>query len=80
MHSWRVLVLPFAEATGFPSAYNFQEPWNGPHNRLLADDTPDTFIGSNLRPYQSGARCEFLPLSGDIKILGPDVHELRDVD
>ena len=70
MHSWRVLVLPFAEASGFISAYNFQEPWNGPHNRLLADETPDTFIGSDLRPYQCVSdagfyRCPGAPQSQD---------------
>jgi hypothetical protein len=38
MHSWRVLVLASAD---YPSrsifdAYNFNEPWDGPNNRMLA--------------------------------------------
>lgn len=43
MHSWRILVL---ETLGEPSstevykAYRFDEPWDGPHNRLLADKMP----------------------------------------
>ncbi len=29
MHSWRVLILPYLESSGFYSAYNLKEPWNG---------------------------------------------------
>jgi prepilin-type processing-associated H-X9-DG protein len=37
MHSWRVLILPFLEHGGLYEQYDFNEPWNGPNNRKLAD-------------------------------------------
>lgn len=40
MHSWRVLLLPFMEERELYARYDFNEPWNGPHNRLLADEMP----------------------------------------
>jgi hypothetical protein len=42
-HSWRVLILPYLNHKDLYDAYRFDEPWNGPHNRLLADQVPDVF-------------------------------------
>lgn len=42
-HSWRVLLLPFfedPEILALAKQYDFREPWNGPHNRLLTDKMP----------------------------------------
>ena len=33
--SWRVLLLPFLEDMDLYKRYRFDEPWDGPHNRLL---------------------------------------------
>ena len=35
MHSWRVLILPFIEQQALYDQYRFDEPWDGPNNRLL---------------------------------------------
>ncbi|HJT34262.1 MAG TPA: DUF1559 domain-containing protein [Pirellulales bacterium] len=43
MHSWRVLILPFMEQKALYAQYDFNEPWNGPHNRLLADQIPPVY-------------------------------------
>jgi hypothetical protein len=43
MHSWRVLILPYLDRTDLFQAYDFKEPWDGPHNRLLADKMPSVF-------------------------------------
>src|SRR5580704_3157028 len=43
MHSWRVLLLPFLEFDSLHKQYRFDEPWNGPHNRLLAEPAPSLF-------------------------------------
>ena len=40
MHSWRVLILPYLDGGAHQKIYNqyrFDEPWDGPHNKLLAD-------------------------------------------
>ncbi len=48
-HSWRVLILPYLEMTGFGNteglkqiyeSYDFAEPWDGPNNRKLAHRMP----------------------------------------
>jgi Protein of unknown function (DUF1559) len=36
-HSWRVLILPYMEHSSVYEKYRFDEPWNGPNNRLLED-------------------------------------------
>lgn len=43
MHSWRVLILPFLEYKSLYDKYDLNEPWDGPHNRLLAKLMPATF-------------------------------------
>lgn len=35
-HSWRVQILPYMEHQPIYERYRFDEPWNGPNNRLLA--------------------------------------------
>ncbi|MBX9624714.1 MAG: DUF1559 domain-containing protein [Gemmataceae bacterium] len=39
-HSWRVLVLPYIEQDPLFKEYRFDEPWDGPNNRRLADPIP----------------------------------------
>lgn len=43
MHSWRVLILPFMEQKPLYEMYDFNEPWNGPHNRTLAQYMPPAY-------------------------------------
>jgi hypothetical protein len=42
-HSWRVLILPYIEGDDILRQYRFDEPWDGPNNRLLADRMPSTY-------------------------------------
>jgi len=42
-HSWRVLILPYVEGQATYAQYHFDEPWDGPHNRTLADQMPRIF-------------------------------------
>ncbi len=37
MHSWRVLLLPFLDHAPLYNRYRFDEPWDGPNNKKLAD-------------------------------------------
>ncbi len=43
MHSWRVLILPFIDEAWLYNEYNFDEPWNSPHNAALEDRFPDVY-------------------------------------
>ncbi len=45
-HSWRVLVLPYIEQNELFQSYRFDEPWDGPNNRTLADRMPKTYAFS----------------------------------
>ena len=40
MHSWRILLLPYLERNDLYKQYRFDEPWDGPNNRKLADQMP----------------------------------------
>jgi hypothetical protein len=46
MHSWRVLILPYLERKDLYDAYDFNEPWNGPHNSKLAMNARSPFVYS----------------------------------
>jgi hypothetical protein len=43
MHSWRVLILPYLGETGLYDAYDFDQPWNSPKNKELAECLPGVF-------------------------------------
>ena len=43
MHSWRMLILPFAQEKALYQRYDRSEPWNGPKNRLLGDAMPEFY-------------------------------------
>lgn len=45
MHSWRVLLLPYiaGDEQKLYDAYKFDEPWDGPNNRKLADNMPGAY-------------------------------------
>jgi prepilin-type processing-associated H-X9-DG protein len=65
-HSWRVLILPFLEKEDLYAKYRFDEPWDGPHNKALADQMPSVF------------RCPSSPMSDPSQtsyamIVGPHV-------
>ena len=51
MHSWRVLLLPFLEHQELYAQYDFREPWNGPHNRLLEEKMPGVYKGAAWRNH-----------------------------
>jgi hypothetical protein len=44
MHSWRVLLLPYLERNDIYKQYRFDEPWDGPNNRKLADQIPTQYV------------------------------------
>lgn len=61
-HSWRVLILPCFEEQD--NQYRFDEPWNGPNNRKLADRV--------LRIYQcpGSANYERKPTTTYMAVVG----------
>jgi hypothetical protein len=51
-HSWRVLLLPYLEYEDLYQRYDFEEPWNGPHNRLLASEIPLEYCSPLITPEE----------------------------
>lgn len=45
-HSWRVLMLPYFDRQDLYEKYRFDEPWDGPHNRLLHDTILEVYCCS----------------------------------
>jgi hypothetical protein len=44
VHSWRTLILPFLEHQDLYSQYDFNEPWDGPKNKLLLNKEPLEYV------------------------------------
>ena len=65
MHSWRVLILPYVEMGPLFDRYRFDEPWNGPNNRKLAEFPWDLHICPS-NPGQPATTTSYLA------IVGPD--------
>lgn len=42
LHSWRALLLPYLDPP-LAARYRFDEPWNGPNNRLLHSQMPSVY-------------------------------------
>ena len=84
MHSWRVLILPYfehnEELKALYQQYDLHEPWNGPHNRKLADKIPRWY----RCPNSDGPRDEtsYVAIVGDETgwpgASGRNVREIRD--
>lgn len=64
MHSWRVLILPFLEQNSLYDRYDFNEPWDGPNNRLLLAEMPDV--------YRCPHDTTSTPTTSYVAIVGPE--------
>jgi prepilin-type processing-associated H-X9-DG protein len=56
--SWRVAILPFLEQQALYNEFKFDEPWDSPHNKALAERMPMLYkcpsgtMANGLTPYQ----------------------------
>jgi hypothetical protein len=44
MHSWRMFILPYMDYRLMQTAYDFNEPWDGPKNKQVAATSLPSFI------------------------------------
>ena len=71
MHSWRVLILPYIEQDELYKQYDFNEPWNGPKNRLLADRMPKMYaLHGEHRPGLT--TTNYVAVTGPETVWSPD--------
>jgi hypothetical protein len=70
-YSWRVALLPFLEHDALYRQYHFDEPWDGPHNRLLIDQMPALYSvpGADGAP-SSRTNSSYYVFAGDAAALG----------
>lgn len=64
MHSWRVLLLPFLNSQSVYDAYDFREPWNGPHNIKLLSTGPGIFCCPSQPPTTRFHRTNYCLVTG----------------
>lgn len=68
MHSWRVLLLPYMEQNDLLKKYRFDEPWDGPNNRLLHGEVLPFYQcpSNNDPPRKNGSRntADYLAVVG----------------
>ncbi|MDR3637999.1 MAG: DUF1559 domain-containing protein [Isosphaeraceae bacterium] len=77
--SWRVAILPHLGHNDLYEQFNFDEPWNGPHNRRLIAKMPDVFAPAGLRPIPRG-ETPFQALVGPGAIFDPTkAHKATEV-
>jgi prepilin-type processing-associated H-X9-DG protein len=78
MHSWRVLILPFIEQSPLYDQYDFNEPWDGPNNILLADLIPSVYACSS-HPLAGSDTCYAMIVGPGTISDGPSATRLQDM-
>lgn len=48
LYSWRVLLLPYMEASGLYQSFHLDEAWDSPHNRTLISSMPTYYACSTM--------------------------------
>ena len=64
-HSWRVLILPYIEQQELYDSYSFDEPWDGPNNRKLADRMPWMYAFHSIDRDAINTTSNYLAVVGD---------------
>ncbi len=66
MHSWRVLILPFIEEQLMYDQYDFDQPWDSPHNLAVCQETP---LAYQSAPIRNSAAPE---MTSYVAVVGPN--------
>src|SRR5438067_229052 len=62
MHSWRVLILPFAGQENLNRSYRFDEPRDGPNNRTLVGRMPRFYACPAQSRRTSATQADYLAI------------------
>jgi prepilin-type processing-associated H-X9-DG protein len=72
MHSWRVAILPFIEQQALYQQYNFNEPWNSPANRALADVHVPAYACPSSAHGPNSNETSYFVVYGDETMFAPN--------
>jgi hypothetical protein len=78
-YSWRVAILPYLEQQALYSAYNFDEPWDGPNNRKLLESMPSAYAHPSVRGGKSTYTSYFVFTGPDTMLGKGDKPSFADV-
>jgi len=70
--SWRVRILPFVEQSPQYDQFNFEEPWDSPHNLSVARTMPPTFQCPSDPPEYKEVNGYLIPVTSYVMVSGPD--------
>jgi hypothetical protein len=70
MHSWRVLILPFISEEALWEQYDFDLPWNDPHNLKVARKMPSSFRSPFSPDDHDQGLTPYLAITGPDTVLG----------
>ena len=80
MHSWRVLILPFLEQQAIYDRYDFNEPWDGPNNRQLADTVVNVYRCPSDNNNVDETETDYLMVVGPNAFSdGPTARKVADI-
>jgi hypothetical protein len=80
MHSWRVLLLPFLEFPEIYKDYRFDEPWDGPHNRLLPNFVSQIYqCPADKNRSKDSAETDYVVVVGPNTVF-PSTHSVSAVE
>ncbi len=81
MHSWRVLILPFMDQAPLFNQYRLDEPWNSPHNTVLAETIPPLYRCPSFVKYHGRhnlATREIGQLTNYVMVTAPGIRPALD--
>ena len=79
-HSWRVLILPYLDEHELYAQYNFDEPWDGPNNLLLAEKIGKLYQCPSDPPTYGDQTTSYIMIVGPDTIAdGPVARSLADL-
>ena len=64
MHSWRVAILPYLEEHELYEKYDFDQPWDSPHNLEVAKQIPEFYTDPAFPQYTREGKTTYLALAG----------------
>jgi prepilin-type processing-associated H-X9-DG protein len=82
MHSWRVLLLPYLDQQPLYAQYNFNEPWNSPHNQSVTSRIPPQFFCPSNPSGPAAINTNYVALVGPNAAFHPTnpiaIKDMRD--